>query len=152
MKTFVCWCVCLFLVSCDLGYDPSASWARFDQQRKIAHQKLPQLNDKGELMEESQAEGVMLAKSPIDEDYELYCSSCHGVDGRGQTDVGRALKSRNLTDAQWQGSVSDERIYGVIKNGGTAYGLSGSMAAWGAILGEEKLQLMVKKVRSFKGK
>lgn len=45
------------------------------------------------------------------------CASCHGRDGRAKTFKGKLTHARNLTDAGWQNSVSDERIFNSINNG-----------------------------------
>ncbi|HYY58772.1 MAG TPA: c-type cytochrome, partial [Pyrinomonadaceae bacterium] len=45
------------------------------------------------------------------------CSTCHGKDGRAKTFKAKFNKARNLTDAEWQASVSDERIFNSITNG-----------------------------------
>ena len=155
MRFIFCCVLLLANVSCDLsdfGYDPRPSWERFEKQRKIAHQKLPQLTEKGELPVATKVSDLAVAENPIDEKYALFCASCHGLDGRAQTAAGMAVKSRNLTDVKWQESVSDEHIYKVIKHGGTSVGLSGAMAAWGALLSDDEITQMVQKVRSYKGK
>lgn len=57
-----------------------------------------------------------------------HCASCHGNDGRGQTDMGRALYPRapDMTLADTQG-LSDGEIFAIIEDG---VRLSG-MPAWG---------------------
>jgi mono/diheme cytochrome c family protein len=45
------------------------------------------------------------------------CASCHGRDGRARSMHARHEKARDLTSAEWQDSVSDERIYNSISNG-----------------------------------
>ena len=49
--------------------------------------------------------------------YKKYCASCHGQDGRSKTFKAKLNHARDLTDAEWQSRVSDERIYNVISNG-----------------------------------
>jgi mono/diheme cytochrome c family protein len=45
------------------------------------------------------------------------CTPCHGAVGRGDGPRGPMLKATNLTDAAWQGSVTDEQIAKTIKLG-----------------------------------
>src|SRR2546425_7541842 len=45
------------------------------------------------------------------------CASCHGKDGRARSLHGKHEHARDLTSAEWQDSVSDERIYNSISNG-----------------------------------
>ena len=58
-------------------------------------------------------------------------------------------KPRNLTDKNWQASVDDAHLTKVLKEGGTAVGLSGTMPAWGAMLSDSEIAGMVKFVRDF---
>jgi mono/diheme cytochrome c family protein len=45
------------------------------------------------------------------------CAKCHGKDGRAKTFRGKLTGARNLTDAEWQANVSDERLFNSITNG-----------------------------------
>jgi mono/diheme cytochrome c family protein len=76
--------------------------------------------------------------------YKKYCASCHGSDGRSRTMKSRLrYHSRDLTDKNWQGDVSDERIYNVIVNG------RGKMPAFGKKMTDTEVEELVKKVRAF---
>jgi cytochrome c5 len=54
------------------------------------------------------------------------CSTCHGENGKGDGALGAALdpKPRDFTSAEWQKSVTDERLAKVIVEGGQSVGLS----------------------------
>jgi mono/diheme cytochrome c family protein len=45
------------------------------------------------------------------------CAQCHGRDGRAQTKRGRQTHTRDITNAEWQNDVSDERIFNSISHG-----------------------------------
>lgn len=45
------------------------------------------------------------------------CAQCHGRDGRAKTRRGRQLRTRDITTAEWQDDVSDERIFNSIRRG-----------------------------------
>ena len=45
------------------------------------------------------------------------CAQCHGRDGRAKTKRGRQTHTRDLTSAEWQNDVSDERIFNSISRG-----------------------------------
>jgi cytochrome c oxidase cbb3-type subunit 3 len=45
------------------------------------------------------------------------CTTCHGPVGRGDGPQGRMLKVRDLSDPDWQASVTDEQIAAVIRSG-----------------------------------
>ena len=49
--------------------------------------------------------------------YDAKCAKCHGKDGRGKTMRGRLTHARDLTIAQWQNDVTDERLFNSISNG-----------------------------------
>src|SRR5687768_1464131 len=49
--------------------------------------------------------------------YRRFCVSCHGNDGRAKTSKGKFSHARDLSDAQWQVEVSDERLFNSIMNG-----------------------------------
>lgn len=51
--------------------------------------------------------------------WENHCASCHGADGKGETKQGKKLKIKDLTDAAYQGSFTDEDAYKAIKDGVT---------------------------------
>jgi mono/diheme cytochrome c family protein len=61
--------------------------------------------------------------------YQELCVSCHGDDGKGSTPVAAAMnpKPRDLTDAAWHGSTTNEQIKKAIVYGGTAIGKTAAM-------------------------
>jgi len=78
---------------------------------------------------------------------ELYtktCASCHGKDGRAKTFKAKRNHARNLSDHEWQGRVSDERIFNSIMNG------KGKMPPYGKKLSEQEIDSLVAYVRSLK--
>ena len=59
------------------------------------------------------------------------CAMCHGSGGKGDGPAGAALNPhpRDMTDAAWQKSVTDEHIEQIIAGGGPAVGKSPMMPA-----------------------
>jgi mono/diheme cytochrome c family protein len=78
------------------------------------------------------------------ESYAKYCASCHGKDGRAKTFKAKLNHARNLADAEWQGRISDERIFNSIMNG------KGKMPAYGKKLSEQEIDGLVAYVRALK--
>jgi cbb3-type cytochrome c oxidase subunit III len=76
--------------------------------------------------------------------YAKNCASCHGRDGRARTIKGRINHARNLTDAEWQNRVDDERIFNSIVNG------KGKMPSYGKKLSDQEIDSLVTYVRSLK--
>jgi mono/diheme cytochrome c family protein len=78
---------------------------------------------------------------------ELYgknCASCHGRDGRAKTFKGKLKHARDLADSEWQGRVSDERIFNSVLNG------KGKMPAYGKKLSEQEVDSLVSYVRALR--
>jgi mono/diheme cytochrome c family protein len=78
------------------------------------------------------------------ESYAKYCASCHGSDGRAKTFKAKLNHARNLTDADWQGRVSDERIFNSVMNG------KGKMPGYGKKLSEQEIDALVVYVRGLR--
>jgi mono/diheme cytochrome c family protein len=76
--------------------------------------------------------------------YAKHCASCHGRDGRSKTLKAKSNHARNLTDAEWQERVSEERIFNSIMNG------KGKMPGYGKKLSEREIDLLVAYVRSLR--
>jgi mono/diheme cytochrome c family protein len=49
--------------------------------------------------------------------WENHCSSCHGPDGKGNTKNGRRLNIKDLTNAEFQASFTDDRAFKSVKEG-----------------------------------
>jgi mono/diheme cytochrome c family protein len=84
---------------------------------------------------------------PALQTYRRYCVSCHGTDGKAKTSKGRFSHARDLTDAQWQTDVSDERIFNSIMNGRN---VRGNMPAFADKLNEKEADALVGFVRGLK--
>jgi mono/diheme cytochrome c family protein len=92
----------------------------------------------------TRGEAYFVTASGAAELYVKQCASCHGKDGRAKTLKGKLKHARNLTDAQWQEKVSDERLFNSINNG------KGKMPAYGKKLSEQEIQALVAYVRALK--
>jgi cytochrome c553 len=53
----------------------------------------------------------------VKELYEKNCTKCHGADGKGETKMGQKVGVKDLTDAKYQSSFSDEQAFKTIKEG-----------------------------------
>jgi mono/diheme cytochrome c family protein len=80
--------------------------------------------------------------------YRRHCISCHGSDGKAKTSKGRFNHARDLSDADWQADVSDERIFNSIMNGRN---VRGNMPAFADKLNEKEANSLVSFVRGLKG-
>jgi len=84
---------------------------------------------------------------PATQTYRRYCVSCHGSDGKAKTSKGKYSHARDLTDAQWHATVSDERIFNSIMNGRNQ---RGNMPAFADKLNEKEVNSLVSFVRGLK--
>ena len=96
--------------------------------------------------------------APGKSDYELNCSSCHGLTGKGDGPISGALnpKPRDFSagefklDADKSGSPGDdEDLRLVIKNGAFMYSGSPLMAGW-PTLSDEQIGQLIAYIRSLK--
>ena len=85
---------------------------------------------------------------PAAQVYRRYCVSCHGSDGKAKTSKGKYSHARDLTEAEWQGDVSDERIFNSIMNGRN---VRGNMPSFGQKLKEDEINSLVTLIRGMKG-
>ena len=85
--------------------------------------------------------------------YALYCATCHGQGGKGDGPAGQVIdpRPRDHTDATYMGTLTDQDLYSVIKQGGVSVGKSPLMIAWGGVISEQGLRDLVAYVRSLSG-
>ena len=84
---------------------------------------------------------------PAAQVYRRHCVSCHGNDGRAKTSKGKFSHARDLSDAQWQTEVSDERIFNSIMNGRN---VRGNMPSFSNKLSAKEADSLVGFVRGLK--
>jgi cytochrome c553 len=80
------------------------------------------------------------------------CSTCHGMDGKGNGPAAITLnpKPRNYTDPAWQKSVTDDHIREIIVQGGAALGKSPNRLANPDLADKpDVVDALMRKVRSF---
>jgi mono/diheme cytochrome c family protein len=80
------------------------------------------------------------------------CSSCHGVDGKGQTDQGHKMAIEDYTSPAWQKAHSDADIKKAIEEGVNRdkSGKKQEMEAYKDKLQGEQVEQLVMYIRSLK--
>jgi mono/diheme cytochrome c family protein len=73
--------------------------------------------------------------------YKQKCAACHGVDGKGETPTGKAMKVRSFADPE-VAKLSDDELAGAIEKG------KGKMPAYGKSLKPDEIKAMVAYIRS----
>lgn len=83
-----------------------------------------------------------------------YCAVCHGAEGAGDGFNAWNLdpKPRDLSDAPYQGAVSDEWLAEVIAQGGRGVSRSPLMPAWGHTLTEGQIREVISFIRTLASK
>ena len=76
------------------------------------------------------------------------CAACHGKDGAGHTKTGRMVKVKDMTDAQYQKTFTDEQAANQIKNGFKDATGKEKMKAFGDALSDAEIKALVGYVRS----
>ena len=97
------------------------------------------------------APGDSIAISEAKTRWRTLCSTCHGMEGKGDGQAGLALnpRPRTFTDTAWQKSVDDAHIRKIVLEGGAAVGKSPLMPANPDLADKpETVDYLVKIVRS----
>lgn len=79
------------------------------------------------------------------------CQSCHGADGRAQTDKGKKMQMLDLSSPEWQAKKSDDDLKKAIKSGTRSEkdGVKKEMDAYDELT-DEQLASLVAHIRSLK--
>src|SRR6266700_8196346 len=93
---------------------------------------------------------VSLGAADVQENWEKNCASCHGKDGKGETKAGRKADVKNLTDATYQASFTDEQMFKQIKEGMKDKNGKEKMKAFGGTLSDDEIKALLAFVRGLK--
>ncbi|MBI3849855.1 MAG: cytochrome c [Verrucomicrobia bacterium] len=86
----------------------------------------------------------------VQENWTKNCAACHGKDGKGETKAGKKAEVKDLTDATYQASFTDEQMFKQIKEGMKDQSGKEKMKAFAGKLTDEEIKALVTHVRSFK--
>lgn len=91
------------------------------------------------------------ADKKVERMWKSKCQSCHGADGKAQTDKGKKMQVRDLSAADWQAKMTDEAIKKAIREGTKSEkdGVKKEMDAYPE-LSDEQLGGLVSHIREFK--
>ena len=89
-----------------------------------------------------------VARGDITPAWKKHCASCHGMDGKGDTAMGKKNKVEDLSSAEWQGNKkhTDTFIRDAIANGVP----DTKMKAFKDKLSDEEIGEMVAYIRALK--
>ena len=86
----------------------------------------------------------------VQENWAKHCASCHGKEGKGDTKAGKKADVKDLTDAKYQASFTDEQMFKQVKEGLKDKNGKEKMKAFGGALSEEEIKALVAHVRGLK--
>ena len=86
----------------------------------------------------------------VQENWTKNCAACHGKDGKGETKAGKKAEVKDLTDATYQASFTDEQMFKQIKEGMKDKSGKEKMKAFADRLTDEEIKALGAHVRSFK--
>ena len=80
------------------------------------------------------------------------CGSCHGADGKAQTEQGKKMAIADMTSAEWQQKMTDAQIKSAISDGlkRDKNGVHQEMEAYKAKLRPDQIDGLVAYVRALK--
>ena len=90
------------------------------------------------------AGAVSARAAEVKENWDKYCTKCHGPDGKGKTKMGEKFGLKDYSDAKVQEGIKDEEMAKAIKEG------KGKMKGYGENLNDDEIKALVKYVRSLK--
>lgn len=93
--------------------------------------------------------GTALAGPEIKEIYDKNCAKCHGVDGKGNTRMGRQTGAKDYTDPKVQAEMKDETAMKVLKEGLVENGKK-KMDPYKDKLTDDELKALIAYLRTFK--
>jgi cytochrome c553 len=91
---------------------------------------------------------AVLSAADASANWDQHCKKCHGADGKAQTPMGKKLQVKDMTDAAYQATFTDEQAAKAIKEG-VKQGDKTVMAAVEG-LSDDDIKALVAKVRAFK--
>jgi mono/diheme cytochrome c family protein len=88
----------------------------------------------------------------IDRLWRAKCASCHGPDGKGQTEQGKKMAVGDMSTAEWQGALGDDKVKAAISDGlkRLKNGVAQEMEAYKAKLRPDQIDGLVAYVRGLK--
>lgn len=92
------------------------------------------------------------ADKKIERLWKKKCGSCHGADGKAETEKGKKMKMHNISTEEWQAKSTDDEIKKQINEGVKEEkdGVKKEMDAYKDDLSAEELDGLVKFIRELK--
>ena len=82
------------------------------------------------------------------ENWTQACATCHGADGAGHTKIGKRLGVKDLTDAAYQKTFTDDQLFRNLKEGETGSDGKVKMKPFADKLPDDDIKALVGYVRT----
>lgn len=81
--------------------------------------------------------------------YSSHCAVCHGPTGKGDGPGAKVIRQKlgDFTDPAAMRPLDDRFLFGIIQKGGSQYGRSNAMPAWGMKLTDDEIRALVRYIR-----
>ena len=143
------WIMAIFYITIGFSIIYAAYFFWFDvgDLQDAQYMKKSELHDTKYQMNSASSEAIMALTDPADIESgkaiysEMSCFACHGMNGEGNA-IGP-----NLTDNSWISGCDFQSVFGIIKNGNPAKG----MTAFKTQLSDKRIQLVTSYIMSLKG-
>ena len=86
----------------------------------------------------------------VKENWDKQCASCHGKDGKGETKAGKKADVKDLTDAKYQASFTDDQATQQIRDGMKDKTGKERMKPFRDKLSDDEMKALTAYVRAFK--
>jgi cytochrome c553 len=93
--------------------------------------------------------GVLTLQADVEANWKKNCSSCHGMDGKGQTMMGKKSGAKDYTDPKVQEGFTDEEAFKATKEGVQKDGKT-VMKPYAEKLSDDEIKELVAHIRKFK--
>jgi cytochrome c553 len=95
------------------------------------------------------ASAALVPAADVQDNWAKECAKCHGVDGRGQTKMGRQSGAKDYTDPKVQADFDDAKAMKQIKEGLKENGKE-KMKPYADKFSDEEIKALLAHMRSFK--
>ena len=96
------------------------------------------------------AVAVNARAADVKENWEKNCASCHGKDGKGETKAGKKAGAKDLTEAKYQETFTDEKMLKQIKEGFKDKNGKELMKPFADKLNEQEIKALIAFVKTLK--
>ena len=86
----------------------------------------------------------------VEENWTKNCASCHGKDGKGETKAGKKAEVKDLTDATYQTTFTDEQMFKQIKEGLKDKTGKERMKPFADKLNDDEVKALIAHIRAYK--